>query len=533
MLKVPATSATRLMFAGVLLTLLQACGGGGGSSGGGDGGAGVPPPPPPPPPPTMPTTTTSSQTAYATPTATGWQVVPLLTVGDTPSGSGYAMVGKPDGLGMIAGRYGSTGELVDTGTHATVFMNHELPGNRGDVRAHGTRGAFVSQWTLELATLRATEGRDFVTRLFRFDGTGWSNATGTLSFDRLCAADLPPRSAFFNVQTGAGYDGQLFVNGEEIAEGRGFVNVLGGAQHGEAYEVPYLGKYSHENLVAHPNSGDTTLAISTDDDNPGQVYVYVGTKRTSGNPVERAGLHGGKLYGVRVVDGGTNYGGGVVARENKGAINGRFDLVDVTDAALGTGANLQAVSIARGVTDFARPEDGAWDVRDAATFYVAITGAVIDGARQSPRLYRMVFDSVTAPTGGRIELVVDGDNIVGTDGTAGRGFDNVAVDAAGRVLVMEDGGSTDNHVSKVWMIDATNGQATQILEADRNRVLPGGTAFLTHVEEHSGVVEVTDQLRSAAWFDAARRYYLGTLQTHYPLSETLFEGGQLYLFVSP
>ena len=529
--KESAARVVRLALSGAVLALVLAGCGSGGSGGGNDDGGGAPPPPPPPP--SMPTTTTSSQTSYATSTSTGWQVVPLLTVGDTPAGSSYAMVGKPDGLGAIAGRYTSTGELVDTGTHVTLLMNHELPGNRGAVRAHGTKGAFVSQWTVELATLRTTEGRDFVTRAFRFDGTGWADATGTLVFDRLCAADLPARSAFYNAQTGAGYDGQLFANGEEVIEGRGFVYVMGGAQHGDAYEVPYLGKYSHENLVAHPASGDTTLVVSTDDDSPGQVYVYVGTKRTTGNPVERAGLHGGKLYGVRVVDGGANYGGGAVLRENKGAINGRFDLVDVTDAALGTGANLQAISVARGVTDFARPEDGAWDTRDAATFYVAITGAAIDGTRQSPRLYRLVFDSITAPTGGRIELVVDGDNIRGTDGTTGRGFDNVAVDAAGRVLVVEDGAATDDHVSKVWMIDPTNGQATQALEADRNRVLPGGSSFLTNVEEHSGVVEVTEQLRSAAWFDAARRYYLGTLQTHYPLSETLFEGGQLYLFVSP
>jgi hypothetical protein len=528
-----AASNLRLGIVGIMAALtLVACGGGGGgtSGGGGDDGGGTPPPPPPPP--SMPTTTTSSQTAYATPTATGWQLVPLLTVGDTPSASSYAMVGKPDGLGAIAGRFTGTGELVDSDAYMTVFMDHELPGNRGAVRSHGAQGAFVSQWTIELDSLLTTEGRDLVTRVFRFGGGAWSDVTGTVLFDRLCSAELPARGAFFNSQTGAGYDGQLFVNGEEIVEGRAYAYVVGGSQHGEAYEVPYLGKYSHENLIVHPVSGDTTLAISTDDDNPGQVYVYVGTKRTAGNPVERAGLHEGKLYGIRVTNGGINYAGGAVVRENKGAINGSFELVDVTDAALGTGANLQSVSVARGVTDFARPEDGAWDTRDSRTFYLAITGASIDGTTQSARLYRLVFDSISAPTGGTIELAVDAGNLTATDGATGKGFDNVAVDATGRVFVMEDGGA-DDHVSKVWMFDPATSQTTQLLEADRSRVLPGGANFLTNVEEHSGVIEVTEQLRGAAWFDAARRYYLGTLQMHYPLSETLFEGGQLYLFVSP
>src|SRR5512134_1016859 len=67
--------------------------GGGGTGGGGGGGGGGDT--------SIPTDTSSSQTAYVTPTASGWDVVPLVTVGDTPSSSSYAMVGKPDGLGAF------------------------------------------------------------------------------------------------------------------------------------------------------------------------------------------------------------------------------------------------------------------------------------------------------------------------------------------------------------------------------------------------------------------------------------------------
>ncbi len=525
-----APRARLRLFGSVVAVALGSCGGGGG---GGDDGGGTPPPPPTLPTlPTLPTTTSSSATAYAVPTSTGWQVVPLLTVGDNPDGSVYAMVGKPDGLGAIAGRYTDTGELVEASTYMTIFLDHELPGNRGIARAHGTKGAFVSQWTVELDTLQTTAGRDLATRVFRFAGSDWSDETGTVVFDRLCSADLPPAGALRNTQSGNGYDGRLFLNGEETDEGSAWAFVVGGADHGDAYELPYIGKYAHENVLLHPASGDRTIAVSLDDTNPGQVYVYVGTKSNTGNAVERAGLHGGKLFGIRVTDGGPNYGSGAVPIEDAGAIDGGFELVEVTDAALGTGAVLQSTSVARGITEFARPEDGAWDVGDARTFYFATTGAPVNGQVQTPRLYRLVFDSIDAPTGGTIELALDGGSLTGTDGAAGKGFDNLTVDAAGRVFIMEDGGA-DAHVSKVWRFDPATSNTVQVLEADRDRVLSGGADFLATAEEHSGVIEVTDQVRGADWFDSARRYYLGTLQVHYPLEEALFEGGQIYLFASP
>jgi hypothetical protein len=45
----------------------------------------------------------SSATPYVVPTAPGWQVTSLLTVGDLAKESPYAMVGIPDGMGAVAG----------------------------------------------------------------------------------------------------------------------------------------------------------------------------------------------------------------------------------------------------------------------------------------------------------------------------------------------------------------------------------------------------------------------------------------------
>jgi hypothetical protein len=45
------------------------------------------------------------------------------------------------------------------------------------------------------------------------------------------------------------------------------------------------------------------VVVGTDDSTPGQVYVYAGQKRTAGSPIEKAGLVGGALYGIKVAGG--------------------------------------------------------------------------------------------------------------------------------------------------------------------------------------------------------------------------------------
>ena len=103
--------------------------------------------------------------------------------------------------------------------------------------------------------------------------------------------------------------GRFFTNGEEVDDvGRAFAWIVGGPEHGRAYHLPHLGQFAYENVVANPGSGDKTITVALDDVSEGQVYVYVGQKSSTGNPVERAGLHGGKLYGIRVTNGGVNYG---------------------------------------------------------------------------------------------------------------------------------------------------------------------------------------------------------------------------------
>jgi hypothetical protein len=321
------------------------------------------------------------------------------------------------------------------------------------------------------------------------------------------------------------------MDGEESSDGRAMAHVVTGHLKGTSFEVPHLGRMAFENVVAHPNAGDETIVIGLDDTTPGEVYFYVGRKQRTGNPVERAGLVGGKLYGITVTNGGANYGSGAVARENNGPINGSFSLVDVSDFTLGSASDLQTKSTDRAVTKFARPEDGAWDPNNPRVFYFVVTGANVDGKGQSARLYRLTFDSISNPTGGTIELIVDRASLLPATPTFAQ-FDNITVAGDGSVIVEEDPGNTP-YLAQIWRVNPATKTATAIFNSDPARFGNPPPAPFNLDEENSGVIEVTDIVRSARWYEPGRRYFLADMQAHYLIPGELFEGGQLYLFASP
>jgi len=475
----------------------------------------------------------SSQTPYIVPTADGWEVTSLITVGDSAKNVDYRMVGIPDGMGALPGKFAENGDYVADKAFMTIFLSHELGATAGIPRAHGATGAFVSQWTMHLNSKQVMLGEDLITKVMGWDNLNkqFVDATGATQFGRFCSADLPAKTAFFNPATGRGFDGRIYMKGEEAgAEGRAYATIVTGDEKGTTYQLPYLGRFSWENSVTHPNAGDKTLVVGLDDSSPGQVYFYVGDKQRSGNPAEQAGLQYGKLYGVRVNNGGASYSNSLVKLET-GAINGTFELVDMSDiVALDSGAQLQTQSTARDVTEFARPEDGHWDTRNPNVFYWVTTGRT--GA--TARLYKFTFDSLANPTGGTVETVLDAANLIGTDGEIARSFDNMVVDGDGNILIQEDPGGTV-YIAKTWKFNPNTKIAVQIFENDRARFLPGAPNFLTRDEENSGVIDVTDIVASANWYEAGRRYYLTNTQAHYNIANDpeLVQGGQVQMIVSP
>jgi hypothetical protein len=442
--------------------------------------------------------------------------ISVLTVGDNVPGTdndaqpGYQMVGIPDGMGAFDNGNGTF----------TLLMNHELRISQGIVRDHGQKGAFVSKWTIARRGLRVLAGEDLVKQVSLAPGGIYAAPTKTVTFNRLCSGDLPAQSALFNRRTGLGYPGRLYLNGEEAApEGRAFAHALDGT----SYELPALGKMSWENALANPGTGDKTVVMEMDDNAAaGQVYVHVGTKKSSGNPAERAGLTGATLYGIRVPG---------LAQETDAtfpAPGARFELVSFGDATTKTGAQLETESNAELVTRWQRPEDGSWDPKHPRDYYWVTTA---DNTLRS-RLWRLRFDDpAQAELGGRIDMLLDG-----TEGQ--EMMDNITVDRFGRVLIDEDPGG-DPTPARIWSYDIKTDTLTQLTEQKQlvaGETPPPGTnytGYATEDEEVSGIIPLTGilppgwyltdsqihQLFTAAEGDAVKLVEKGQLSAlFYPVS---------------
>jgi hypothetical protein len=419
----------------------------------------------------------SSESPYVVGSQPGVVTKSILTAGDTVGG--YRMVGIPDGLGAFDNGDGTF----------TVLMNHELGATAGVARAHGSAGAFVSRWTIRKDDLSVVGGGDLIRNLHL--------VTGATALNRLCSADLAAQSAFYDAATGAGYQGRLFLDGEEAGlEGRAFAHALDGT----SWELPRLGKLSWENSVASPASGARTLVVGLDDSTPGQVYVYVGDKTSSGSPVERAGLTNGTLYGIKVA--------GFTTEPTVGIPGGTaFSLANLGNRQASSGATLEADSVAAGVTGFNRPEDGAWDTRDPSVFYFVTTASFTGNSR----LWKLDFVDPADPTkGGTITPLLDG-------GEGQKMMDNITVNSRGQVLIQEDVGNNER-LGKIWLYDPASDTLTEVAHHDESRFLAGSPGFLTQDEESSGIVPAP--FLGDGW-------YLLDVQAHYALGGELVEGGQL------
>jgi hypothetical protein len=451
----------------------------------------------------------SSQNPYLLSSESHVYTEALLTAGD--SVGGYKMEGIPDGLGAFDNGDGTF----------TVLMNHEIGTGLGVPRAHGGNGAFVSEWVFDKTTLQVLSGKDLMHDVWLYDTATNSYvdhnaANSPVSFNRFCSADLADKGAFYNEDTGLGFaGGRLFLDGEESGvEGRAVAHIAGGAQDGNSYELAWLGNMAYENLVANAHTGNKTVVAMMDDGQNGQVYFYAGDKKATGNAIDQAGLTGGHLFGIHVTD----FEGAANNAPSSSAPLGAdetstFTMIDLGDVSGKSGAEIDAASEAAGVTTFLRPEDGAWDTLNPNRFYFVTTNAI----NAPSQLWAVDFvDAKNPAAGGTIKLLLNG-----TEGQ--QMFDNITVDADGKVVLCEDVGN-NAHLGKVWQYDPATDKLSQLAEHDPSRFLTGGSAFLTQDEESSGVIDVSHILGNAG-----EKVYLIDTQAHFPVAGEQVEGGQLQL----
>jgi hypothetical protein len=470
---------------------------------------------------------TSSVEPYVDASIAGVRTASILTVGDAPAGSTYRMVGIPDGLGGFDNGDGTF----------TLLMNHELGATAGIVRAHGATGAFVSKWVIDSTTLEVIAGEDQINRVFVWEpGMGFVESFAE-AFERLCSADLPPVTAFFDSTSGLGTTERIYLSGEETRppfsadHGRAFAHIVTGDDAGISYEISGVGKMSHENVLASPFEQAKTIVIPMDDADaatapgpaPCELYVYVGEKQGEGSVVDKAGLTNGTLYGVRVV----RADGAVVAEESDefgfgDATTGyvgqaRFEMVDLGDVKDMSGVELQTTSIDLDITRWQRIEDGAWDPRSnkANDFYWVTTAS----SSRNSRLFVNRFDDITNPeAGGVIEILLQGDEGQVT-------MDNMGMDGFGNVVIQEDPGGS-SRLAKIWNYNVDSLMLTEIAASAAKYFTEGLPDFLTANEESSGAFYAGDLLGEGWW--------LMDMQVHTSAGDPeLVEQGQLYALFNP
>ena len=442
---------------------------------------------------------------YLVPSVPGVKFISLLTVGD--SIEGYRMVGIPDGLGAYASSNGNF----------TLLMNHELGGTSGIVRAHGSKGAFVSRWIIDRATLKVRRGQDFTQTpndVYIFDPATDHYLQGTIAWQRFCSGDLAKEGAFY--YNGLGTTERIYLNGEEITtvansvvvdQGRAWARVATGGHAGETWHLPLMGRMAYENLVASPHPQEKTIVALLDDSSintaplitssvPSEVYFYIGRKKKHGHPIVAAGLTNGNFYGVKVsVEGNpvteesNDFGLGIAATGFVG--NGRFSLHDMGDVSDLTAVQIEELSFAARVTRLQRVEDGAWDPARRNDFYFVTTASLTANCR----LWRLRFDDIERPEkGGTIEILLKGNE--------GQGMlDNVTIDHRGRILMDEDPGG-DDRVAKIWLYDISSGGFIQVGEHNPKFFDPtilNNSAFLTNDEESSGIIDA-EHILGEGWF---------------------------------
>jgi hypothetical protein len=457
---------------------------------------------------------------YVLPVAGGVHITSLLTVEDAGSASnGYEMAGIPDGLGAFPAKHGTF----------TALMNHELPATSGKVRRHAQNGAFVARLEIDRETLEVVEGGDHANPGVQYwnypaqaygatpspagpnprDPASEPFLAQTAQFGRFCSSTLSDPGGLYNPRTGRGYRGQLYLTGEESGEeGR----LFGFTEQGDARQLPRLGLFSWENSTPANTGTDRTVVMGTEDNADGQLRVYAGAKRRSGDAFDRAGLTDGASFVIDAVD-------QAIRHESDARKLGKGKPVPVTINEVDwdqSGRAQNRESTQDGLT-FNRLEDGHFDPQHPDDYYFLTTEGGKPRAQPGDGggLWRLRFEDVSQPElGAELTLVLDGSEapyLVKPD--------NMTIDTRGNLLMQEDPGR-DPHLARIVAYDIETGELGVVAQFDPARFVSTAPGFITIDEESSGIIDMRRQLGNG-WF-------LFDAQVHFPATSPEYvEKGQL------
>jgi hypothetical protein len=401
-------------------------------------------------------------------------ITPLLTTGEMVGD--YQMAGVPDGLGAVR-----------TGDHVILLMNHELSaeddGNLTDSK--------VSRLVLDLETGAVLSGSYVITG----DEGYWS----------LCSASLAGPDV--------GFDAPVFLTGEESTDGpHGGIAMAIAALGGKVTELPWLGKFAHENQVVVPGFEGKTVVFATEDDSEGsQLYMYV-----ADSPADFLAGNG-ELFVFKADDAADTAD---IAKGDE--LTGSFIPVDQADNV--DAQTLETKVRGDGAFTFIRLEDITYDRTYPNTIYFTDTGddeapnLAADGTPLSlnGRLYQMTLDPADPTTVTGLTVLLDGD-----DGDDIHNPDNIDADVY-TIMLQED---TSAGVGRILEYSVADGTLTPVATLDQSdsdeQVDPTDEP---EAWESSGIINVSHIFGQGAW--------LADVQAH-SLTVPQFggedEGGQLLL----
>jgi hypothetical protein len=399
----------------------------------------------------------------------------LITFNDILS-NGYVFPRLPDGLSSIHNRDG----LVD------IFVNHELSLDK------------VNEYA-KISKITVDKNGGIISGELIEDGSG--------KYERFCSATIFKDNGFKN---------PVFVTNEEIEEG---IVVAYDTVTKNKTEMPWLGKFSHENTILVPSKNNKTIMLTTEDNESmhSQLYMFI-----SNNPTDF--LNGiGQLYVLVGENNITSF-----QDLHKGiTYNGYFQPVTwnwMTQNSTDLENEVQKLN----ALDFMRLEDTDYNKVDNSIIYITDTGSDGFGERyEDGRLYQF---EITEPSFNhsnnvnvtnnnyykvKISILLDGD-----DGDDLRNPDNIATSKKS-IMIQED--LNDYNIidggvnARVLKYDLTSHNLNPVAIVDQSQDVSNTRAGEW---ESSGIIEVFNIF--------GKGYWLLDIQAH-----TLGEGGQLLLMNIP
>jgi hypothetical protein len=440
----------------------------------------------------------------------------IATVGDAVTGT--IVRGIPDGMGAYDN---GRGGITLLSVHEVSTENAFVLKGKSTTAPWGTS---ITKFTVSKNTKAVTNVSSFMQKVNFYNYTtgkyqetpagaapaGVKPGYFDWGISRFCSATYAAAGTFS--YNGVGYDGGLFLSGEETGdESRGFAF----DEDGTGYQLPRMGMLSFENIMPSLKPGANTVAIASEDNREGQLYVYAGKKQSTGTAIDKAGLTNGDLHVMNIPTVKSDNLFRTTVGKNK-KVAAEFVKVDwnTTPSAFAKESNEKGLTMAR-------IEDGHWDPSNPNVFYFVTTESNKDPIATAPNpatptvtrdggaLWRLTFKDAQNPAAGaEIEMLLNGGESVYMSKP-----DNITVTEDGKYILIQEDPGNNALLARIVAYRVSDSKLAVVAQFDANKFIKGASEFITEDEESSGIIDATKLLAKPG---DTNSYFFFNAQIHAP-----------------